>query len=113
MFAATSIVTIVARPATAVRKLSEEEAGALIRRGEVLFGLGDIAGARLLFQHAADGGSSRGALVLGETFDPNMLSRLGVIGVSPDVEQARRWYKRAVDLGASQAGERLKALEAR
>ncbi|MEZ5907470.1 MAG: hypothetical protein R3D31_01590 [Hyphomicrobiaceae bacterium] len=111
--AATSIVTIVARPATAVRKLSEEEAGALIRRGEVLFGLGDIAGARLLFQHAADGGSSRGALVLGETFDPNMLSRLGVIGVSPDVEQARRWYKRAVDLGASQAGERLKALEAR
>jgi TPR repeat protein len=48
----------------------------------------------------------------GATYDPNELSRLGVLGLQPDVEAARKWYEKARQLGASEAEERLRRLRA-
>ena len=38
------------------------------------------------------------------------LSRLGALGVQPNLELARQWYARARDLGATIAAERLARL---
>ena len=71
---------------------------------------GDIAGARLLFERAADTGSGRAALLLGETYDPDVLAGMGVLGAKGDFAKARRWYAKANELGIPIAAERLKAL---
>jgi TPR repeat protein len=48
------------------------------------------------------------------TYDPNELSRWNVIGgIEPNLEEARRWYERARELGAIEALERLQRLGAR
>jgi TPR repeat protein len=74
---------------------------------------GNIQPARMLFKRAAEGGLAQAALALGGTYDPAELAKLKVVGLQPDVEQARKWYTRAQELGASEAAERLRALAAR
>ena len=86
---------------------------ALIERGRLLVRTGDIAGARLLFERAADTGSGRAALLLGETYDPDVLAGLRVMGVRGDIAKARRWYARAAELGVAVAADRLRALAGR
>lgn len=91
-------------------RLSMDEHTALIERGRLLARNGDIAGARLLFERAADTGSGRAALLLGETYDPDVLAGMGVLGAKGDFAKARRWYAKANELGIPIAAERLKAL---
>jgi hypothetical protein len=91
-------------------RLSMDEDTAMIERGRLLARNGDIAGARLLFERAADVGSGRAALLLGETYDPDVLASMGVLGAKGDLGKARRWYARATELGIPIAAERLKAL---
>ena len=50
------------------------------------------------------------ALTLGETYDPVVLKRLGVIGLSGDTAQARDWYRKAAELGSADAPQRLEQL---
>ncbi|EIM26971.1 hypothetical protein [Microvirga lotononidis] len=83
----------------------------LTSRAEELFHKGDVSGARLLFERAMDGGQARAAFLLAETYDPNVLSRLGVVGIRGDAAKAREYYARARALGVVQAGERLEALK--
>lgn len=97
-------------------KLSPEERRRLTRiveKGDEQLAEGSVAAARLLYARAADGGLAQAALALGGTFDPHELSRLKVIGLSPDVEQARSWYQKAQALGSPQAADRLKRLTSR
>lgn len=82
----------------------------LILRAEELFRKGDVSGARLLLERALDGGNARAAFLLAETFDPNVLSRLGVMGIRGDPAKARELYGRARAMGMAQAGERMEAL---
>jgi len=49
-------------------------------------------------------------MALAGTFDAQELARLGVHSVQPDPKQARRWYERAQQLGASDAEERLRRI---
>jgi TPR repeat protein len=49
-------------------------------------------------------------MALGATYDPNVLGKLGVVGVSADLEQARSWYRKAENLGSPDARERLEVL---
>ncbi len=100
-------------PAAAQPRLSMDEDTALIERGRLLARNGDIAAARLLFERAADAGNGRAALLLGETFDPEVLAGMGVLGAKGDLAKARRWYARANELGVPLAAERLKALAGR
>ncbi len=62
---------------TAVRSWIQEEIGRLIQRGQQLLQSGDIAPARLMLQRAAHGGSAQAALVLGGTYDPEVLREIG------------------------------------
>jgi hypothetical protein len=71
---------------------------------------GNIGAARLFFQRAAEAGFALGAIRLAATFDPVELARLNVQGVRPDRDEARRWYERARELGATEADERLARL---
>ena len=98
-------------PATpAIRRLDQEEIDTLIRRGEAFILQGDFAAARLMLQRAAEAGNGRAAVMLGATYDPVMLRRVGVVGLKAEPERAREWYERAVALGSSEASARMAEL---
>jgi hypothetical protein len=82
----------------------------LMKQADELLTAGDIARARLLYEHLAMKGSPRAAFSLGRTFDPAYLSSVYVRGVVADVELAARWYRLADDLGVAEARGRLVAL---
>jgi hypothetical protein len=94
----------------AVRTLDPEELEFLTRRGEQFALAGDLVTARALFQRAADAGNATAAMALGATYDPDVLAKLGVVGVGADVEKARSWYQKAESQGSAQATRRLQAL---
>jgi len=82
----------------------------LVSRGEELLSKGDVSGARLLLERALANGNARAAFLMAETFDPNVLSKLGTLGLRGDAAKAREFYTQAQTLGMSQARERLEAL---
>ena len=96
--------------APAMRRLDQEEIDTLIRRGEAFILQGDFAAARLMLQRAAEAGNGRAAVMLGATYDPVMLRRVGVVGLKAEPERAREWYERAVALGSSEASARMAEL---
>jgi hypothetical protein len=75
----------------------------MLKRGEDLLNIGDIAGARSVFQYLADEGNAEAALAMGATYDARFLSAHNAIGVSANDDKARSWYQRAADLGSAQA----------
>lgn len=83
----------------------------LVARAEDLLHKGDVSGARLLLERSLAAGNARAAFLMAETFDPNVLSKLQVLGIRGDVAKAQEFYARARDLGVAQAGERLEALK--
>jgi hypothetical protein len=93
-----------------VRTLDREEVAALYRRGEQLIAQGDIAAARLMFTRAAEVGDARSALALGASYDPDVLRKLGVLGVAADAALAREWYSKASSYGSREAAQRIDLL---
>jgi hypothetical protein len=91
---------------------ARERALRLVKKGDEELADGGIAQARLLYERAAEAGLAQGAMSLAATYDPVELQRLGARGLKPDREEARRWYERARQLGASDAEQRLRRLEA-
>jgi hypothetical protein len=91
----------------AVRTLDPEEIKLLIKQGDQFVAAGDLVTARLVFQRAAEAGDASAAMALAATYDPGMLAKLGVVGVSADVEKARTWYQEAETLGSPEATRRL------
>ena len=101
------------QPATqAVTPQDRERALRLVKKGDEQLTEGNISAARLFYERAADAGLAQGAMALAATFDGAELARLGVRGIQPDTKQARRWYERAKQLGASDADERLRRIGA-
>jgi hypothetical protein len=93
-----------------VRSLEREEIAALYARGEQMITRGEIAGARLVFTRAAEAGDARSALALGATYDPDVLRKLGVLGVVGDAAHAREWYAKASGLGSREAAQRIELM---
>ncbi|MGH6770869.1 MAG: hypothetical protein ACRECO_17815 [Xanthobacteraceae bacterium] len=93
-----------------VLKLPPEEIAMLLRRGQELLKLGDIAAARLMLRRAAEAGNASAAFALGSTYDPVVLREFGVMGFAPDAAQARTWYQRATALGSTDAAGRMERL---
>jgi TPR repeat protein len=91
---------------------TRERALRLVKKGDEQLADGGIAQARLLYERAADAGLALGAMSMAATYDPIELQRLGVRGLKPDQDQARRWYERARMLGAPEAEQRLRRLGA-
>ena len=93
-----------------VRTLDRGEIAMLYKRGEDLIAQGDIAAARLMFERAAEVGDARSALALGASYDPDVLKKLGVLGVAADAGRAREWYAKASEFGSGEAARRIELL---
>jgi len=94
------------------RPPSSTDISLILARGDSLFGVGDIASARLFCERVADAGDGQAALRLGETYDPAFLER-AQLRVQGDRAQGVFWYRRARDLGASEAEILLKGAQVR
>lgn len=84
---------------------------AILNKAAVLIDANDVASARLLFEYAANRGSAKAALAMGQTFDPAFFRSAEIIGMLPDPQKAKAWYKEAAALGNEEAANRLSALE--
>ena len=84
----------------------------LLERGDRLFGVGDIASARLFYERAADAGDAQAALRLGGTYDPAFLQR-AQLRLPGDPKLAVFWYRRAQELGAGEAQLLLSGMQTR
>jgi hypothetical protein len=104
-------------PPQAVRQQPEVNAAGIafmMKSGADLMENGDIAGARLMFQRAAETGDAGAAFALAETYDPMVLGKLGRrLTIISDVALAQSWYKKASDLGSTLAQERIVRLTQR
>ena len=74
---------------------------------------GSVFAARKFFERAIEGGLAQSAVALAATYDPDELAKMKVVGLQPNVEEARKWYEKARELGAFEAAERLRRLGAR
>ena len=90
--------------------LSPGEIAALLTRGDALIAKGDIASARLLYERAAEAADGPAALRLAESYDPGFLARARLSGARGDPLAAARWYRRARELGVSEAEILLQTL---
>ena len=94
----------------AVRALDAEQIKLLMKQGEKFIAAGDVFTARTAFQRAAEAGDAKAAVAVGATYDPTVLAKLGVVGISADVAKARSWYQKAEKLGSPDARQRLELL---
>jgi len=94
----------------AVRRLDPEDIKRLIKQGEQFAASNDLVAARLVFQRAAEAGDATAALAMGATYDPIVLAKLGVLGMSADIGKARSWYEKAKEFGSPEASRRLELL---
>ena len=99
-----------AAPPDPVHHLDASEIASLLKRADALIGSGDVAAARLVLRRAAEAGDARAAMMLGGTYDPTVLEKLGVRGIVPDFAVARGWYEKAKRLGATEATPQLDLL---
>jgi hypothetical protein len=93
------------------QRLDPGEIAAMLRRGNDLLKIGNIASARLMLRRAADAGNAQAAVTLAMTYDPRRLAELGAVGSLPDVSLARAWYQKAADLGSTEARRRIDELD--
>ena len=89
-----------------------ERAMRLKEKGDEQLAQGLVAPARLLYERAAELGLAQAAMALAATYDESELTSPNLRGVSPDAKEAKRWYERARQLGASDADQRLRRLGA-
>jgi TPR repeat protein len=89
---------------------ASDAARRLCGQGLVVLAQGNIVGARAYLERAAEAGDARALLVLGETYDPATLARLGARGIRGDSTRARAYYSQALAAGLNDARERMAAL---
>jgi hypothetical protein len=82
----------------------------LLRRGDELLMLRDIAAARLLYERAAMFGNARAAMLVGKTYDPLFFAETGISGIVADRAKAIEWYSAASALGDGEAAIRTEKL---
>jgi hypothetical protein len=96
---APAVAALVATPPT--RKLDPDELATFMDRAKRLVATGDISPARLLLERAADARESTAALMLAQTYDPDVLGPQDLHNNLADPALARLWYQRAADLGSA------------
>jgi hypothetical protein len=96
--------------APAILPEDRERALKLMQKGDEQLAQGLVATARLLYERAADLGIAQAAMALAATYDAAELTSPNRRGISPDAKEAKRWYERARQLGASDADQRLRRL---
>jgi hypothetical protein len=102
-----------ATPPTAPQPMTpqdRERAERLMKRGDEHLQDGNVAGARLYYERAAEQGLPQAAMALAATYDAAEIARRNLRGVTADAKAATRWYQRASQLGAAGADERLRRI---
>ena len=84
----------------------------LLKEGDQQMAQGNVSAARVVYELAAEGGLGQAAMALAGTYDAAELARLNARGIQPNANEARRWYERARQLGATDADQRLRRLGA-
>ncbi|WP_088348569.1 MULTISPECIES: hypothetical protein [Rhodomicrobium] len=107
----TSATTADPLPSAAAKRSPNEQM--LLSRARDKFQNGDVSGARLIFEYLASQGSPVAAMATGETYDPEVLSQMAVMGLEADAGRAQLWYQKAEQLGSAEARSRLKSLATR
>ena len=95
----------------ASRIMDREELARLLKRGQYLVSMGNIAAGRLFLERVAEANDPGAALALASTYDPTELGRSRVLGIVPDPVIARLWYIRALKMGSPEAQRRLDRLQ--
>jgi len=98
-------------PTPPPRQLDADELAALLKRAKGLLAIGDIASARLLLERAADAEEADATLLLARTYDPAVLGTSDARSVTPDPVRAQLWYRRAAELGSTDAQARVAQLQ--
>jgi hypothetical protein len=91
------------------QRLTNADAVHLIARARLLITQGDIAGARMVLERAAEAGSAPAVFVLAETYDSAVLSAWGTLGTPGDSGRAQQLYAEAFAAGIQEAKARLRA----
>ena len=97
-------------PGRGMRPGERQVVATLVARGKELLRNGDFSSARLILRRAAEAHDAEAALTLGATYDPIILTRLGIRSQVADVELAVTWYQKAEEFGSTEAPSRLKML---
>jgi hypothetical protein len=93
-----------------MRPAQRQAVASLVARGKELLRNRDFSSARLILRRAAEAGDAEAALTLGATYDPNILTRLGLRSQVADVELGRDVVPKAQELGSTEASSRLNML---
>jgi len=107
-----ALPTVVA-PAVAAppaRHIDPDEFATLMQRAKAMLAVGDISSARLLLERAAEAPDANAALMLAQTYDPQVLGTSDVRSIVPEPAKARAWYQKAALLGSADAQRRLAQL---
>jgi len=97
--------------APAARRMDPDEVAGLLKRAKSLLAVGDFVSARLLLERAADAQEAEAALMLGTTYDPQVVGNRDMRSITPDPAMARQWYQKAATLGSADAKRRLSQLQ--
>lgn len=97
-------------PAAEQQPSNPAQARPLLERGDELMLLGDIISARALYNLALKMDRPAAAQRLGTTFDPVVFNKLGVRGLTPSLQLARKWYSVAADGGNQEARTAMESL---
>jgi TPR repeat protein len=81
-----------------------------MQRAKGFLAAGDIPAARLLLERAADAQESEAALMLAQTYDPDVIGTHDVRNIIAEPAKARAWYQKAAQLGSADAQRRLAQL---
>jgi len=98
------------RAAIILRSDESDRVDDLIKHGQKMVEVGYLAGARAYFKRAVEAGSGEAAVLLGATYDPAFLEKMGAQGIKPDLKEARSWYERVKQLGVADADAKLDEL---
>ncbi len=107
--APTRALSVAPMTATNANANADDRALRMRAQGLVALASGDIAGARAFLERAAEAGDARALLVLGDTYDPATLVRMGAVGLKGDAAKARDYYAQALSAGVAAARDRTAA----
>jgi hypothetical protein len=95
------------------REIQPSEVADFVRRARSRLDDGDLHAARLLLLRAAEAHDPQAALSLAKTFDPTVSTQSGTANPDADLVQARIWYQKAQEWGATEPQDQLGALASR
>jgi hypothetical protein len=97
--------------ASRVRRMDPDELANLMQRAKGFLATGDLPSARLLLERAADSQEAGAALMLAQTYDPDVLGAQDIRNIVVEPAKARAWYQKAAQLGSVDAQRRLAQLQ--